>query len=309
MARPARRLRAGLELRVTGGPRQVRGESDGAGPVLRILAKRDEGHVLLAGDTDPGQVAREWGVMPLPPYIRQDLDDGLAARQDARDRERYQTVYAVDDASGAASVAAPTAGLHFSPRTLARLQENGVQLARVTLHVGPGTFRPPTPEQIAARRLHREFFHLPAAVPEAVAATRSNGGRVIAVGTTSLRVLETAARLGLDRPGPAVRRFEATAADPDPIFTGTASRRNGFWEVSGQTRLFIRPPDRIEAVDGLLTNFHLPGSSLLMLVAALMGRETWRGVYEHAVSEGLRFYSYGDCMLILPGVEGRTNER
>ena len=296
MAKPSRRLRPGLQLRVLDGPQ------------LEVVAKGEDGHVIISGEIDPGLVAEQWGVMPLPPYIKQDLAGEGAALQDTRDRERYQTVYAVGDATGAASVAAPTAGLHFSTETLARLEAKGVGLARLTLHVGPGTFRPPTVEQINARRLHREFFSMPAEVSAAIATTRKASGRVIAVGTTSLRVLETVARLDLDSPGPTDRVFCPTAEDPDPVFTGTATMSNGQWAVAGQTRLFIRPPDRISAADGLLTNFHLPGSSLLMLVASLMGSDTWRGVYDHAIGEKLRFYSYGDCMLIAPGVGGTTRE-
>ena len=297
LARPGRRLRPGIRLEVVAPHRPDLPE---AAPELVVTGRRGDGHVFVGGAVDPGDIARRWGVMPLPPYIRQELEGEPAGRQDARDRQRYQTVYAAGDGSGAASVAAPTAGLHFSRELLDRLQQAGVRQARLTLHVGPGTFRPPSPDQITARRLHREFFRLPAATAAAVADTRRQGGRVIAVGTTSLRVLETAARLGLEGQGPDLREFPAAGGDPDPVFTGVAERRDGHWEVAGQTRLFISPPERITAADGLLTNFHLPGSSLLMLVAALLGQDVWRGVYEHAVRRDMRFYSYGDCMLILP---------
>lgn len=302
LARPARRLRPGVRLQVVA-PHRPDGKA--TAPVLEVTDRRDDGHVFVDGEIDPGATARQWGVMPLPPYIRQELEGEQAGRQDARDRQRYQTVYAAGDDTGAASVAAPTAGLHFSQALLESLQRSGVNLARLTLHVGPGTFRPPSAEQITARRLHREFFRMPTEAAAAVAATRRQGGRVIAVGTTSLRVLETVARLGLDSAGPDRRAFPP-AGDLDPVFAGVAERRGDHWEVSGQTRLFISPPERITAADGLLTNFHLPGSSLLMLVASLMGQDVWRGVYEHAVSRNLRFYSYGDCMLILPppGVSG-----
>jgi S-adenosylmethionine:tRNA ribosyltransferase-isomerase len=167
--------------------------------------------------------------------------------------------------------------------------------------VGPGTFQPPTAAQIARRQLHGEVFRLPAATARSVAETRRRGGRVIAVGTTSLRVLETAARLDLPEPAAADRAEVRRFADPEAPFTGQAHLVDGAWEVAGTTHLFIAPPDRVSCVDGLLTNFHLPGSSLLMLVAALLGGATWRAVYEHAVRARLRFYSYGDCMLILPG--------
>lgn len=299
MARPARRLRPGQRLEILAPHRSA----PSTGEFLAVGDRRDDGHVFVTGATDPGLLAERWGVMPLPPYIEQAREGQAALEQDRRDRDRYQTVYAVADSSGAASVAAPTAGLHFSPELLAGLQAAGVRLAQVTLHVGPGTFRPPSPEQIQARRLHREHFHLPATVTRSLAETRARGGRIIAVGTTSLRVLETAARLGLDEPGKEVRLFGSSGDDPDPFFSGTARLLDGHWEVSGQTRLFISPPDRVTAADGLLTNFHLPGSSLLMLVASLMGAGTWPDVYAHAVRQRMRFYSYGDCMLILPGLE------
>jgi S-adenosylmethionine:tRNA ribosyltransferase-isomerase len=168
--------------------------------------------------------------------------------------------------------------------------------------VGPGTFREPTSEQFTARRLHDEFFHLPSATAARIARTRRDGGRVIAVGTTSLRVLETVARLELPPDGPDRLDLGSAPADNWPEFTGEAVRHRGHWEVWGRTRLFLRPPDRVTAVDGLLTNFHLPGSSLLMLVATVAGEKIWPKVYAHAVNERMRFYSYGDCMLILPGV-------
>jgi S-adenosylmethionine:tRNA ribosyltransferase-isomerase len=300
MARPARRLRPGLRLRVDGVGRLSGQPDDGGRPVLEILDRLEDGQFLVGGQADPGLVAEQWGVMPLPPYIEQTLQGDRAHKQDARDRDRYQTVYARQDPTGAASVAAPTAGLHFSPDTLGRLEAGGVNVARLTLHVGPGTFKPPSAEQITARRLHREYFHLPAEVWAALEATRQAGGRVIAVGTTSLRVLETVARLGLDQAGPDTRHFGTLVGEADPVFTGTAARRGGGWDVEGQTRLFISPPEQVTAADGLLTNFHLPGSSLLMLVAALMGQDTWPSVYQHAVREKMRFYSYGDCMLIMP---------
>jgi S-adenosylmethionine:tRNA ribosyltransferase-isomerase len=296
LARPARRLRPGCRLAI--GPRD--GERGGE---LEVVERLEQGRFLVTAATDPGRLARSWGVMPLPPYIKRDRHD-LVAERGRRDRDRYQTVYAVDDKSGAGSVAAPTAGLHFSATVLQALADAGVQTARLTLHVGPGTFQEPSAEQIAARRLHREYFHLPAAAAARIAAARASGGRVIAVGTTSLRVLETVARLRLPADGPEQRTLGGSGPEP-PEFVGEAVRQEGAWSVSGETRLFLRPPDRVTAVDGLLTNFHLPGSSLLMLVAVMMGEKIWPGVYAHAVASRLRFYSYGDCMLILPGVSGR----
>jgi len=295
MARPARRLRPGVRLVLTAPP-----QGGASGPVVLTVLRKDEDRVVVGCDENLAAVAETWGVMPLPPYIGR---PEASADQDARDRERYQTVYATADASGAGSVAAPTAGLHFSQNTLALLQAGGVQISRVSLHVGPGTFQPPSPQQISARRLHREFFRLPAQVSRELAATRAAAGRVIAVGTTALRVLESVQRLGLAAAGPASRAFGATADNPDPVFSGEAHLVDSHWEVAGETRLFIAPPDQVTAADGLLTNFHLPGSSLLMLVASLMGADHWRGVYERAVAARMRFYSYGDCMLILPGID------
>ncbi len=299
LARPGRRLRVGTRL-VVGG---IGRDSGSDALVLEVVERRDQGQVLVTAEVDPGILAEKWGVMPLPPYIRRDPEDLVSARG-KRDRDRYQTVFAVPDDSGAGSVAAPTAGLHFSDAILRTLAGGGVETACVSLHVGPGTFRAPSSEQFAARRLHREYFHLPADTAARIAGTRRDGGRVIAVGTTSLRVLETVARLNLPDDGPDRVLFGSTGDDVLPEFVGEAVRVREHWEVGGQTRLFLRPPDQVSAVDGLLTNFHLPGSSLLMLVAAVAEEKTWPLVYAHAVAERMRFYSYGDCMLILPGVSG-----
>lgn len=285
LARPARRLAAGEELALAAAP----------GRGVRLLERAGAGFVAAGLGADLVDLARDHGRMPLPPYILK------ARRADGReedhpaDRERYQTVYA--DRPG--SVAAPTAGLHFDGELLARLAERGVGLARVRLDVGAGTFRNPDADDLAAERLHAESFRLDAAAWRAAAAARAAGGRVIAVGTTSLRVLETAARLGLDDTGPDRRTWPDDAA-ARPLFAGEAVREDGAWSVRGRTRLFLRPPARLRAVDGLITNFHLPGSSLLMLVACAVGADRWRGLYEEAVARGFRFYSYGDASLILP---------
>ena len=299
MARPARRLRAGVVLGVEQAPEA---------PGLTVLGRDPDGFVTLiagSGGTTDGpaaadlpSLARRCGEMPLPPYIRR------AAAGDARaaaDRDRYQTVYAATDDRADRSVAAPTAGLHFTPEVMAALDRKQVKVARVRLHVGPGTFQPPTAAQIAARRLHAEHFEFAAAAAAAVAAARARGGRVIAVGTTALRVLETVARLGLPAIGADGDIW--SPVDESGFFTGEARRTGGHWAVAGTTRLFIAPPDRVTAADGLLTNFHLPGSSLLMLVAALTGEPGWREAYREAVARRLRFYSYGDCMLALPEPE------
>ena len=292
LARPQRRLRAGTHLLIGQGNAPV---------VLEIAERRDQGEVLVTGAVDPAVMARKWGVMPLPPYIRRGPQDFVSERG-RRDRRRYQTVFARPDDTGAGSVAAPTAGLHFSETVLGELADRGINTAKVSLHVGPGTFRAPSPQQIRAQRLHREYFRLPAETSAIVAATWRAGGRVIAVGTTSLRVLESVARLDLPDSGPDRVVFGADGPAP-PEFVGEAVRSDQHWEVCGETRLFLRPPDQVTSVDGLLTNFHLPGSSLLMLVATMTGEKIWPGIYAQAVEGRFRFYSYGDCMLILPGLK------
>jgi S-adenosylmethionine:tRNA ribosyltransferase-isomerase len=213
------------------------------------------GEVLLrcADGTSPYDL----GETPLPPYIRR-------AGPDPRDVERYQTVYAREPGS----VAAPTAGLHFTPALLDALAERGVARAELVLHVGPGTFRPLRSEDLAAGRLHAEPFELSPACADAVARARERGGRVVAVGTTTARVLETCAA--------GERRVVAR---------------------SGATDLFLRPGSRFHVVDALLTNFHLPRSSLLLLVAAFAGRERVLRAYAEAVAARYRFHSYGDAML------------
>jgi S-adenosylmethionine:tRNA ribosyltransferase-isomerase len=253
-------------LSQTGG-RPVAGENilvdaETGGETLRlVLVERTaEGRWRLRPES--GRAAAElltrFGRIPLPPYIRK----GKAG--DA-DRERYQTVYA--DRAGA--VAAPTAGLHFTPQLFGELARRGVERTFVTLHVGPGTFQPVQADDPAEHRVQPEWGELPAEAAAALAARKSRGGRVVAVGTTSVRVLETAARQGA----------------------------GGAW--SGLTDLTVCPPFSFQAVDGLVTNFHLPRSSLLMLVAAFTGLESMRAAYAEAVDRGYRFYSYGDAMLIL----------
>lgn len=200
-----------------------------------------------------------YGHMPLPPYI--DRED------EALDRERYQTVYA----RRAGSVAAPTAGLHFTEELLGELDRKGVRRAALTLHVGVGTFRPVDVDDPAEHVMHAEVYDVPEAVAVAVEETRAAAGRVWAVGTTVVRTLEATARPdGTVRPG------------------------------SGSTDLFIRPPWDFRVVDGLITNFHLPRSTLLMLVAAFAGYEATLAAYDEAVREGYRFYSYGDAMAVPP---------
>jgi len=201
------------------------------------------------------------GRMPLPPYIRRQR---VRDPRDATDRERYQTVYAREDGS----IAAPTAGLHFTPQLLDELSAAGVEMTFVTLHVGAGTFRPVSAPVLEQHRMHAEQYTIPAAAAEAVNRARAQGRRIIAVGTTSARVLES-------------------QPDDRPVAA-----------VSGSTSLFIYPPYRWKYVGGLITNFHLPRSTLIALVAAMMGLEQQKRAYRVAVECGYRFFSYGDAMMI-----------
>ena len=254
---PANRYRALLRARGHPRPGQKLRFGPGAAALdAEIAAVGDEGEVdlVFASGVNPYDA----GETPLPPYIRRDTPQPA-------DGERYQTVFA--RAPGA--VAAPTAGLHLSEPLLARLASRGVERAEVVLHVGPGTFRPLREADLARGRLHAERFELPPETAEQIARTRRAGGRVVAVGTTSARVLET-------------------CAEGDGRVTARA----------GDTDLFLRPGSTFRAVDALLTNFHLPRSSLLLLVAAFAGRDAVLAAYAEAVDRGYRFYSYGDAMLI-----------
>ena len=228
----------------------------GDGVRIEVLAREGELYRLRFHDTRVADVLERYGAVPLPPYITH--------VPGARDAERYQTVYA--ERPGA--VAAPTAGLHFDRAMLAQLEGRGVRIARLTLHVGVGTFQPVRAERVEEHRMHREWFEVSQAAVDAIDAARVAGGRVLAVGTTALRALESAALGG---------RLEATA---------------------GETDLFVHPGFRFRIVDRLLTNFHLPKSSLLMLVAAFAGLNHVRRAYAHAIDKRYRFFSYGDAMLI-----------
>jgi S-adenosylmethionine:tRNA ribosyltransferase-isomerase len=234
---------------------------------LRLVG-RSEGHWLARPLLPPGErpsaveLLDQHGHPPLPPYIRK-------GRVEAEDRERYQTVYA----RRAGAVAAPTAGLHFTPPLFERLRQQGIDCTFVTLHVGLGTFQPIQVADITQHQMHHEWGELREDAAAAIAACRQRGGRVVAVGTTSVRVLETAASRGRQTPG--VRPW------------------------SGETALYIYPPYDFRAVDALITNFHLPRSSLLLLVSAFGGIELTRTAYRTAVEQQYRFYSYGDAMLIV----------
>ncbi|MFP5230996.1 MAG: tRNA preQ1(34) S-adenosylmethionine ribosyltransferase-isomerase QueA [Acidobacteriota bacterium] len=215
------------------------------------------------------------GRLPLPPYIHREKD--VPDREE--DRERYQTVYSHPLSRGdeAGSAAAPTAGLHFTAEILAELRERGVEIAPLTLHVGLGTFQPVRVSRTEEIRLHAEGYTISAETAEAVNRARAEGRRIVAVGTTSTRTLEHVAR-----------EAEARGAEIE----------SAFWPHSGSTSLFLSPGAEFKVVSGLLTNFHLPESTLLMLVSAFAGRERVLAAYAHAIRRRYRFFSYGDCMLI-----------
>lgn len=212
------------------------------------------------------ELLASFGELPLPPYIVRKREASGEDATRAEDHERYQTVYAARPGS----VAAPTAGLHFTPELLAGLDARGIERAHVTLRVGPGTFRPVTAEQLSAHVMHHEEYTISPALRDAVAAAKARGSKVVAVGTTTVRALEAEARRA------------------DPFAPGTRS-----------TDLFLRPGNELRLVDGLVTNFHLPRSTLLALVSALAGVDFMRRIYAEAVDRQYRFYSYGDAMVIL----------
>jgi S-adenosylmethionine:tRNA ribosyltransferase-isomerase len=255
LVRPGRRLKSGTEVVLgTGLEATVLGVVDpgeSAGGALRRVHLRSE-------DGDPDGAIERFGAVPLPPYIRRP--------DDPADRDRYQTIYARETGS----VAAPTAGLHFTPALLDRLDRRGVRRCEVLLHVGPGTFQPVKSRRVEDHRVPPEPFRLPPETAQAVGEARLRGRRVVAVGTTSTRVLET-------------------QAGPD----GTVSAG------AGETALVIAPGFPFHVVDALVTNFHLPRSSLLLLVAAFASRQSILDAYAEAIAAGYRFYSYGDAMLIL----------
>ena len=236
MVRPGRKMRSGAVIAA-------------AGTTATVQEVLEDGTRLIRFGAPPD--LDRFGEMPIPPYFHR--------RADESDRERYQTVFARDPGS----VAAPTAGLHFTPEILSRIPH-----AFVTLHVGAGTFQPVKSEELSAHRMHHETYTLPAETASRINATRASGGRIVAVGTTAARVLET------QPPGDLA-------------------------SASGSTDIFIRPPRTFRHVDALLTNFHLPESTLLMLISALAGRERILEAYAEAVRERYRFFSYGDCMLIV----------
>lgn len=251
LVKPGRRLKPGAQI--------LFGEPSVVSATVQAIDPATGGRILQFAvplGVSLETLIEQLGQMPLPPYITQ------ASSQP----DQYQTVYAQH--SGA--VAAPTAGLHFTPELLQQLQEQGIAQAFVTLHVGVGTFRPVEVEEITAHQMHAEWVDVPAQTVEQIQQTKARGGRVIAVGTTAVRSLEAAAQSGTLQP------------------------------FRGKTNLFIYPGYQWRVVDGLITNFHLPKSSLLMLVSALIGRQRLLDLYQVAIAAEYRFYSFGDAMLILP---------
>ena len=246
LVRPGKKLRAGA--RVHFGDRQLEAEIQEVLPDGNRLVKFFYEGIFL-------EVLEQLGRMPLPPYIKEELQDG----------ERYQTVYS----KVVGSAAAPTAGLHFTPELLEQVQAMGVKLAYVTLHVGLGTFRPVSVEDIQDHKMHSEHYYMPQATADLINKTKARGGRVIAVGTTSCRTIES-----------------------------VAQREGRFQESAGWTDIFLYPGCTFQGVDALITNFHLPESTLIMLVSALAGRENVLHAYNVAVQERYRFFSFGDAMFI-----------
>lgn len=251
LAKPAKKIKIGTEI------------SFGEGKLTAVCTgyKEHGGRILeFSYEGIFYEVLDELGEMPLPPYIKEKLPE----------KDRYQTIYAKEEGSAAA----PTAGLHFTGELLEEIKQKGVEIVFITLHVGLGTFRPVSAENIEEHEMHAEFYQMSEKAAETLTRVKQNGGRIISVGTTSTRTLETIAR------------------DLDGAFAAS----------SGWTDIFIYPPYEFRAVDGLITNFHLPKSTLIMLISAFAGRETVLRAYREAVEERYRFFSFGDAMLIYKAV-------
>lgn len=256
LVKPLRKLKEGEEIAFAGGL---------TGQVDRVADGQAQLSFNLTGPEFDDALAVA-GEMPLPPYI------AAVRAPDAQDNDDYQTVFA----RHAGAVAAPTASLHFDAELLAALRARGIDFTEVTLHVGAGTFLPVKVEDVTTHRMHAEWGEVTESAAAEINATKAAGGRVIPVGTTALRLIESAAAGGIVKP----------------------------WR--GPTDIFIYPGYRFRVTDGLMTNFHLPKSTLLMLVSALMGQESIRAIYRHAVESGYRFFSYGDASLLLPASKGGT---
>lgn len=264
LVRPSRKVQPGEHLHFSA-PNEIE-------PLLtaEILTAGDFGERTLRFFPTPDfqAILEKIGHMPLPPYIHRS--------DNPEDRDRYQTVFSHESGSAAA----PTAGLHFTPEILSQLKQSGIQIETITLHVGLGTFQPVRAENLADIHLHAEHYTLPAATATAINTALAEGRRIIAAGTTTTRTLEHCAQL----------------ANTDPFEPHTGLRLHPH---SGSTEIFISPGHKFRVVSGLLTNFHLPQSTLLMLVSAFAGREAVLAAYAHAVRERYRFFSYGDCVLLL----------
>ena len=254
MVKPGKRAKDGVHAVLL----EQNGELNAVGEGFTFVERNGDDTFHIRFDrNDDAALQERYGHIPLPPYLNRDAE--------ADDNERYQTVYA----SMPGAVAAPTAGLHFTPEILAKAKANGVSVAELTLHVGPGTFKPVSAEFAEEHRMHFEEFILPESVADLANTTRKRGNKVLAVGTTTVRVLES------------------------------CCDENGFvTPQSGRTNIFLYPPKKPKGEDMLLTNFHLPCSTLLMLVSCFADREKVLAAYERAKQENMRFYSYGDCMLL-----------
>jgi S-adenosylmethionine:tRNA ribosyltransferase-isomerase len=264
LVRPGRKIGLGEKIFFFSPEKAADTRHEDAGPALtaEVIARGEYGERTLrfAPVPDFFGTLEKLGHVPLPPYI---------AREDrSEDRERYQTVYARIEARG--SVAAPTAGLHFTPEILAQIRERGIEIAEITLHVGLGTFRPVHAERVEEHKLHTERFYVPEHVAAIINAALREERRIVAVGTTTVRTLEYVASMNDGR-----------------VASG-----------AGEANIFIYPGFEFRVVDALLTNFHLPKSTLIMMVSAFAGRDNVLRAYEHAVRERYRFFSYGDCMLV-----------
>ena len=277
LVRPGRRIRTGTRLSFGGG--QLR---------CRVIGRKEAGERLVRFEETNGsfeEALEEIGRMPLPPYIHREAE--------AFDGERYQTVYA----KKVGAVAAPTAGLHFTPELLDRIRKKGVSIVPIVLHVGIGTFRPVTAPDPRDHPMEAEYYEVSEAAAARICRIKASGGRIIAVGTTVVRTLETVAKDdGTGREGERERGREGERGShpltPSPPLLVRVE------PGAGWTRKFIYPPYDFRAVDALVTNFHLPRSTLLMLVAAFAGRESVLTAYEEAIRRRYRFYSYGDAMLV-----------
>jgi S-adenosylmethionine:tRNA ribosyltransferase-isomerase len=273
LVRPGRKIGVGEKLYFDG-----RDEGDTLELEAQVTGRGGFGerHIVFAPVRDFFARVERIGHVPLPPYI--DRDDSAA------DRDRYQTVYA----RARGSVAAPTAGLHFTPEILEQIRGRGIEIAEITLHVGLGTFQPVRVEKVEDHKLHREWYDISAEAARAINRAKAEGRRVVAVGTTTVRTLEYAARLAEEQGG---ERGE----DRD---LGDQAQEERVQAGRGEADAFIYPGYGFRIVDALLTNFHLPESTLLMLVCALGGKERVMAAYRHAVEAEYRFYSYGDCMFV-----------